>query len=647
MLLPVNVTRTAISEQDSHRRADLADLVNSRWYALADLGCVAIACALWYVSRGEMSWRPLLIALLPLIGRIAVGQFPIRRTRFDGLFALFLLTAVVGATVAYNPQIAWNKFWLILGAILLFYALAGQKLRNLWPVATAFGLFGTAVALYFLFSHDWQTLPAKVESLNQIGLRWMAIRPSFLAGVHTLHPNVAGGMIAMCFPFLAAAGLHAVRRRRGALVGVMAVSGFLQLTGLTLTTSRGAWIALAGGLLAWCLWWAAEHLHHSLYLSRRQTLALAVAIVIGLGLSYSLLNVGGPLALLDRLPGPANAGSRLEISRQALDLIADFPITGGGLGSFDGLYSRYIRVIPQHVLIHAHNLFLNVMLEQGLVGGAVLIAILGHSFWLIADPSRTDKAAAIRNSALWCGALLSSLGVIALHGLVEDPLYGSRGALLLFATVGLVAAAFPKEPSRYWQRLRSDLNTQALTAAAVFIMLMFLAFYHAPIRAAWYANWGAAQMARAELVGYPTNEWADNQDTAALAPSAANFRRAIQLDNTNRTAWHRLGLIAMQQRDFATAVAHLRNAYTLDENHRGIRKSLAYAYVWSGQLDQAIPLLATIPEATAELDVYAWWWGTKGRDDLSLRASEVHQQLITCLTPPAMYSSPTCPLPTP
>ncbi len=642
------MTRTVLSEQPGqtpHARADLGTLVNSRWYALTDLGCVAIACALWYVSRGELGWRPLLIALLPWLGRVAVGQFPIRRTRFDSLFVLFLLTAAIGATVAHNSLITWNKFWLIIGAVLLFYALAGQKLRNLWPVAAALALFGTAVALYFLFTHDWQTLPAKVESLNRIGLRWMAVRPSLLVGVHTLHPNVAGGMIAMCFPFLVAAGLHAVRRRQGALVGVMAVGGFLQLTGLTLTTSRGAWLALAGGLLAWCLWWAAEHLHHSLFLSRRQTLVLAVAIIIGLGLSYSLLYADGPLALLDRLPGPANAGSRLEISQQALDLIADFPITGGGLGSFDGLYSRYIRVIPQHVLIHAHNLFLNVMLEQGLVGGGALIAILGYSFWLIANPSRSDKAAAIRNAAVWCGALFSSLVVIVLHGLVEDPLYGSRGTLLLFMTVGLVAAAFPREPSRYWQRLRSDLNTQAITAAAVLIILVFLAFYHAPIRAAWYANWGAVQMAGLELTGYPTNEWDDNQDTTALAPSAANFRHAIQLDNTNRTAWHRLGLIAMQQRDFATAVAHLRNAYTLDVDHRGIRKSLGYAYVWSDQLHQAIPLLATIPEAAAELDVYTWWWGTKGRDDLSLRASEAHQQLITCPMPPAMYSSPTCHLP--
>jgi tetratricopeptide (TPR) repeat protein len=134
-------------------------------------------------------------------------------------------------------------------------------------------------------------------------------------------------------------------------------------------------------------------------------------------------------------------------------------------------------------------------------------------------------------------------------------------------------------------------------------------------------------MARVELANYPANEWDDGRNITAYAPAEAHFRRALLLNDANRTAWHRLGLIALQRRDFETAVRSLRNANILDRNHRGIHKTLGYAYLWAGQIDEAISLLAYTPEAASELDVYTWWWGTKGRDDLSQLAGHASRQL--------------------
>ncbi len=177
--------------------------------------------------------------------------------------------------------------------LFLFYALAGQPAEHVWPIVLGLGLFGALVGLYFLLTHDWSVLPAKVESLNQAALRWSDLRPAFLSGVHALHPNVAGGLMAMTAPLLLGAGIRAGRKQEWFVAGIVVVASVILLIALTFTTSRGAWLALGGGLIAWLLWLAARPLGHRLFLSRRLALAFELLIVVGLGLSASLLLPGG------------------------------------------------------------------------------------------------------------------------------------------------------------------------------------------------------------------------------------------------------------------------------------------------------------------------------------------------------------------
>ena len=58
-----------------------------------------------------------------------------------------------------------------------------------------------------------------------------------------------------------------------------------------------------------------------------------------------------------------------------------------------------------------------------------------------------------------------------------------------------------------------------------------------------------------------------------------------------------------------------------------MRKALGYDLTWLEEFDAARPLLEGIPEAPTELEMYAWWWGTQGRDDLALRAARMSELL--------------------
>lgn len=139
---------------------------------------------------------------------------------------------------------------------------------------------------------------------------------------------------------------------------------------------------------------------------------------------------------------------------------------------------------------------------------------------------------------------------------------------------------------------------------------------------------GAVELARVELETWPTDEWTDTIAEVELDSPETRFQRALTYRPEQRTARHRLGLMAMMHQDFTKAIHQLEQAYIGATNHHGIKKNLAFAYAWQGEYESAEALFADIPEARGELGVYVWWWGTQGRDDLARNASMMLMLLI-------------------
>ena len=225
----------------------------SRRLPYLDLACVTVAGGLWYATH---QWWPLGIAAAPWLTRLALTGRLTRRTLFDLPLALFLLTALVGIWAAYDREAAWARFWMILGGVFVFYALANAdsagRLR-LWFLA----LFGAGVAAHFVLTHDWQAYPVKIDALARLG---RALQPSLppLPGPHP-NPNVAGATLALLLPFAGLVVVQAGRDLRAApsprpvarwlALGLGLASLVLVLFGLVMTVSRSSWLAVLGALL--------------------------------------------------------------------------------------------------------------------------------------------------------------------------------------------------------------------------------------------------------------------------------------------------------------------------------------------------------------------------------------------------------------
>jgi tetratricopeptide (TPR) repeat protein len=590
----------------------MKDWVNSSWYVIAELGLVFTCAMLMMILPAASGWL-FFISLLPCLGRLLVGRFPQKTTPLDVPMALFLITACVGVWASYDRNAGWAKFLLIADAILIFYVISSQPQQNLRMVAGFITALEILLVSWFLLTYDWKASPTEFGLLNLIGIWWENIRPEIASG--SLPADKAGDLIATFLPFtLLLVFLYPKTRRWSGVLPSVAVLGFV-LTGLLLTSSITSWLALAVACGVWLFWQLSN------FLARR--FSKKMFIVYGISMLLIAIGVAGiSLVLFGKTIASANIQSgsnisigRLQLTTDTLRLINDYPFTGGGLAAFSGQYSRYILNIPYFFFNTSHNIYLDVAFEQSPVGLLGWLAILGGSFLLLLNSHQ--------KSPFWWSVFMSLI-VVTIQGLADDPLYGGGGTALLFVLPALAVALYnPGESKRSVDRSKARIARKKLlwiALSGLIIGILSITLSWPILSAQWVANLGAIDMAKVELAGFPSGKWDEGQNIPALADAKILFQESLSLDDGNFTAHYRLGLIDMLARDFETAQSHLKRAIAIQLGHRGVRKELGYCYLWVGNYEQAVRLLAGLREISDELIFYSWWWRTQGKEDLAGRA---------------------------
>jgi hypothetical protein len=554
-----------------------------------------------------------LLAILPWFLRVAAGSTPFHRTPLDWLMAIFLVTALIGYWAAYDKTTAWIKFWLIVTAILLYYALSAQIKQNLVTVSLLSFCLGLGVAAHFFLTYNFTGVPATI-------LSWW-INKRHEVGWQPIHHGYTSGLLLITNLFALHWLVWLKQRISGpftVILKLLSVVGLVvMLLAFVLTMSRGIWAAIGCAVGIWVIWRILKGFgtgsNFRLFFPSLVLPYLVVTIVL-LYLMTAQTGLG---------QGAYGENTRAEVFTRSTHLLLDYIFTGGGLGSFAGLYSQYILTIPYFYFINSYNIFLDVAVEQGLIGGLAFVSICLGSTWLVCQ--RIAKAHVDeRRFASWVS--LFALVVVIVHGSIYDYLYNGSSTLLMFFPMGMamggVANPVPgteiagKSPTPL---LRFGSANLLIVFLGILVLLM-LNFNK--VVSLWYSNLGAVQMSQVELRNFPTSEWADSQIVPQLEIADTSFRSAIQYYPYNQTANYRLGLISMLRQDFRSAVINLEIAYQGSPEHRGIIKNLGYCYVWLGDMDKASELLRMIPEAQTELDAYTWWWNTQGRQDLSKNATQ-------------------------
>jgi hypothetical protein len=550
---------------------------------------------------------------------VILGQ---RRVAWGYLWlALFILTALMGVWAAYDQRAAWMRFALIaLGA--LTAALIGWFARRheegtLAAVAVAAGLLAAAVGLYFILTHDWTAPQAeKFAAVQRIGLWIQAQRPA-LSLTEDINGNVAGGILAVTLP-LGAGGLWwAWARRRWLAAAVLAAALAVGLFCLILTASRGAWVGIAAAALAAG---AVSRLSHGRLWSRRMTDWAAAGVCVALaGFFWAAVSLPALTHLLGsaEVTGGAVTTSGIAIGRAALwrdmlALVADYPFTGSGLGSTGMVYSSYVMLLHVGFIGHAHNIFLQTAIEQGLIGLLALVGMLVWSFRRLLNDllGESDaRAATLNRSTTWplYLAALASLTALCSHGMWDAGLYVGKGVPALFLPIGM-ALALSGRLSPEAQPTIGRAIWPAVAAGVVALIVVLWPDTHA----VWIANLAAVRQDRAELGVYHWPDW-PLQDAVRrapevnLMPAITGYAAALALDPDNVAANRRLGQIALARGEDVDATTYLEAAYRIAPEQRATGQLLGECYALRGDVLSAAVLWQTLDLGQGQITLRRWW----------------------------------------
>ncbi|MBN2392352.1 MAG: hypothetical protein JXR84_16605 [Anaerolineae bacterium] len=512
---------------------------------------------------------------------------------------LFVLSAFVGTQTAYAPGPAWAKFWLVVGAWGLYYALVHQPdLAHLYGALTVGGLFGVALTVYFFLTNDWSAHPLKVPALVVLGEAISGLLPRLSA--NATNPNIVGGMLAMTLPFYVPLVLLAQKEVSLHLPGLLlrvlpflwVVAAGIVLLGLLVTTTRGAWFATLVGFGLWGLW---------IGLGRRLTDTARLRWITG------LLVLGGVLVaivlyavLACKLPGAGAVTGRLSLLKDALPTARDYILTGSGLGTFQMNFSIYTLLIHVGYVPNGHNVFVDLLIEQGVGGLGLYLGLVILCVW---------QGVRALHHVLWQQARITeaglvSLAVILIHGQVEDVFYGSQWLILLFIPFALVqwGASSVNVPEV------GHLRRGRQWAIGVFSLLFVLgiAFWR-PLLAQGYASLGAMRQARVELAHYEFGETPgfimdsvrQEEDLEAIITF---FQRAIALDTGNVTAQQRLVGIYLSRGEYDIAFQHIDAVWAAGHRDSVTRLLRGDALVALGRVEEAAEVIAGLTWAQVRME---------------------------------------------
>jgi O-antigen ligase len=248
--------------------------------------------------------------------------------------------------------------------------------------------------------------------------------------------NHLAGLLEMSLPFAVVAaftmGRHALRHHTITFAASAAVAGataVLILAGILATRSRAGLLAALVSLMVLSL----ASLGH---LTRSRRSWLLVPLLPALA-AASLLYL--PSQNLVRRYGALFGGEsllregRVLLWRETLDLIAAYPLVGCGFGGYEPAFLRYKNSAPMVSDTHAHNDYLELIAEVGVIGFA-LCAVLGAP--AVAKALRASRRHGFRQNPLAL-ACAGSLAAILLHSFFDFNLRIPANGMLFFWVLGI------------------------------------------------------------------------------------------------------------------------------------------------------------------------------------------------------------------
>ena len=431
-------------------------------------------------------------------------------------------------------------------------------------------------------------------------------------------PNRLGGYLIAAIPVALALALSAQDRTFRA--GILIAAFGLALC-VVATFSRGAWLGLAAGLLV-----VAAALVRWPALSPQPAVLAASLACVTLPFLFLLPSVISRVqsrpstAPAWNLPiDPEREGSgamRRAIWSGSLAASARRPVLGFGIGAFREAFDdsksptmKQLEAEGGRTADQAHNHYLGLLAERGVLGLAAFAALTALCLGAAATAMASGTPAMGR---VLVAGLAGSVVALLVHGLVDDNLSLVPHGTLLFANLGLLAAAPPASRRECLAR-RSAWMARTGILAALLAMGVSTASFVASSEA--QAASAGARLGRADQAAATYRKasdlapWRDDLAVAhaeqaeawarqgaggpALREAEAAYRRAIAVNGSDPVTRHELARLylshpeAWGQEGVEKALEQLRIAVAQNPYYAEIQNDLGVALLRTGDAKAA------------------------------------------------------------
>ena len=360
------------------------------------------------------------LSLLTLESLIIKGILdPEFRWKYDGLgflllgFILIYLFAAISSFALVKSLSIWAIYAVFIGAYFLIINLIENK-KQLQNLLVTFAVSGFFVCVYgicqYVFGWDTQQAWMDEEMFSDIKMRIYS----------TLgNPNVLGEYILLVLPV--AIGLMWTGKGILPKLTYAGISGVL-LVALILTFSRGCWVGLM----------VTAAIFVTFVAGKLWGLGLIALPIIPAILPESIINRFTSIGDME----DSSTSYRVYIWMGTLAMIRDFWISGIGMGTeaFTAVYPFYSYngiVAP-----HSHNLFLQILVESGILGIAIFGIILCFFLKRMMTGYQLAGGKGTALATLICAISAGVCGFLV-QGLFDNCFYNYRVLLVFWQVIGL------------------------------------------------------------------------------------------------------------------------------------------------------------------------------------------------------------------
>jgi O-antigen ligase len=426
-----------------------------RYEYLLLLGLLAMILSL---GRARDEWAPLpggvvrwALALLPAYVLMQVVPLPVSLVRVlsparaEGVAALDLIGAKVNLTsLSVSPAATFQSFLLVCGYVIIFLLVRQLTWRfddsgwlAIWPIG-AIGALEAGLGLCQYFGGTGEQV------------RW---------GTYVNHNHYAG-FLEMALPFAVVYPVALLRRARSrghsplapalAACGVWALAA-LMFAGIVHSFSRMGFIATLFSLFVMgTLAFGTRQL--SWVASSRKRQGGAVGLVAALALAGFVFLPPDRLILrfAQLVSTDPTGGGRAQLWAETIPLIRAYPVFGCGLGGYETAFWRFKVSGPLLTDDFAHNDYLQLLAELGLVGFAIGATL---AFSVVRMAVRRAVGSRDPGTRYFAVACAGALAAILLHSLADFNLYIPANAMLLAWIAGMTAGLrFQASRVSDWER---------------------------------------------------------------------------------------------------------------------------------------------------------------------------------------------------